>query len=370
MEKLVIENISKRFDTETVLDNISLAVQEGEFFALLGPSGSGKSTLLRLIAGLEAPDQGRIVLNGADITRVPPERRDMAMVFQSYALYPHMTVADNIAVGLKMRRVPKPEIQQRVQDVAAMLEIEGLLGRKPKALSGGQRQRVALARAIVRRPELFLFDEPLGSLDVALRERTRVELKMLMRRFNATVVHVTHDQLEAMTLADRIAILAEGRLQQVGPPPELYEHPANRFIATFIGSPPMNLWLATRQDQGWQLSSIWPLPPLPLPPAEERIWVGVRPEDVQVALTEAPEAWEARVTLVEYSGAASILTLERGDLFIRAVTSPEPTFGPGQTVWISFPPERLHFFRHPSEERIEAQVAKEENRRRNNPVTS
>lgn len=352
MEKLVVDKISKRFGPELVLDQISLTVREGEYFALLGPSGSGKSTLLRLIAGLEVPDQGRIFLNGTEITRRPPERRDIAMVFQSYALYPHLTVFDNIGMGLKLRRVPRKEINQRMVEVAAMLEIDGLLNRKPKALSGGQRQRVALARAIVRRPQLFLFDEPLSSLDAALRERTRVELKMLMQQLRATVIHVTHDQLEALTLADRVAILAEGRLQQLGPPPELYQHPANRFVATFIGTPPMNLWLATRQEQGWQLSPTWGLPSLPVPPGEEQVWLGIRPQDIQVSSAPTPGAGAAAVTLVEYSGAALILTLKRGGRSVRALTWPEPAFQVGQTVWISLPLERLHFFRHPTGERL------------------
>ncbi|MBW1917530.1 MAG: ABC transporter ATP-binding protein [Deltaproteobacteria bacterium] len=352
MAKLVVENISKKFGAEQVLDQISLVVEEGEFFALLGPSGSGKSTLLRLIAGLEVPDRGRIFLNGADITNVPPERRDMAMVFQSYALYPHMTVFDNIAVGLKLRRVPRAEIGPRVGKVAAMLEIDGLLHRKPRALSGGQRQRVALGRAIVRRPQIFLFDEPLGSLDAALRERTRAELKMLMRQLQATVVHVTHDQMEALTLADRVAVLANGRLQQVGKPRELYQHPANRLVASFIGSPPMNLWLATRQEQGWQLSPHWILPRQSIAAQEEQVWLGIRPEEVQVSPTPVFGAWEARVKLVEYSGAASILTIERSGLPVRAITQAAPGYHSGQTVWITLAPDGFHVFRHPTGERL------------------
>ncbi|MFP3867362.1 MAG: ABC transporter ATP-binding protein [Desulfobacteraceae bacterium] len=352
MAKLAVDNISKTFGSEPVLDRIAVKVEEGEFFALLGPSGSGKSTLLRLIAGLEVPDQGKIFLNGTDITKVPPERRDMAMVFQSYALYPHMTVFDNIAVGLKLRRVPRADIAPRVDKVAAMLEIDDLLHRKPRALSGGQRQRVALARAIVRRPQIFLFDEPLGSLDAALRERTRAELKMLMRQLQATVVHVTHDQMEALSLADRVAVLAAGRLQQVGPPSELYQRPANRFVATFIGSPPMNLWLATCQEPGWQLSPHWILPRQSIASEEEQVWLGIRPEEVQVSRTRVSGAWEASIKLAEYSGAASILTLERNGLAVRAITKPVPGYHPGQSVWITLAPDGFHVFRHPSGERL------------------
>jgi multiple sugar transport system ATP-binding protein len=238
---LVLDAVSKRFGSSLVVSDLDLAVERGEFVALLGPSGCGKTTSLRILAGLEVPSAGRVVLDGRDVTALPPKDRDIAMVFQSYALYPHLSVRDNVAYPLKVRRVPKPDRALLVQRVSEALDISGTLDKRPRELSGGQRQRVALARAIVRRPLLFLMDEPLSNLDAKLRVQMRAELKHLQRELGVTTIYVTHDQIEATTMADRVAVMRDGRLEQLGPPREIYERPANRFVATFVGSPPMNI---------------------------------------------------------------------------------------------------------------------------------
>jgi len=238
---LIINGISKSFGSAAVLEGIDLQIESREFVAFLGPSGSGKSTLLRIIAGLESADSGEVWLEGRRIDLLPPGERQVAMVFQHYALYPHMTVRENMAFGLQNARVPKEEIDRRIMEAARVLEIEPLLERKPAQMSGGQRQRVAIGRALVKEPKLFLLDEPLSNLDAALRLRTRVELAQLKRRVDAAVVMVTHDQAEAMTLADRIVVMNDRRIQQVGPPMEIYSRPANTFVAQFVGSPAMTL---------------------------------------------------------------------------------------------------------------------------------
>jgi multiple sugar transport system ATP-binding protein len=247
---LELKSVRKAFGATPVLDDVSLTVQSREFIAFLGPSGSGKSTLLRIIAGLETADAGEVTLDGRRIDMLPPGDRGVAMVFQHYALYPHMTVRENMAFGLRNARVPKEEIDRRVGDAARVLEIEPLLERKPAEMSGGQRQRVAIGRALVKEPALFLLDEPLSNLDAALRLRTRVELAQLKQRVDAAVIMVTHDQAEAMTLADRIVVMNDRRIQQVGPPIEIYTRPANTFVAQFVGSPAMTLIAAELADGG------------------------------------------------------------------------------------------------------------------------
>jgi ABC-type sugar transport system ATPase subunit len=241
MAKVSIHGLGREYGAVRVLEDVSLEIADGELLVLVGPSGCGKSTLLRCIAGLDEPTRGRIEIDGVEVTKKEPRERDLAMVFQSYALYPHLTVRENLAFGLKMRKTPRAEIESRVAEAAAMLELEPLLDRRPGQLSGGQRQRVAIGRAVVRRPRAFLFDEPLSNLDASLRGQMRVELMRLHQRLSATMIYVTHDQVEAMTLADRIAVLDRGRLQQVGPPDELYQNPANLFVAQFIGMPEMNI---------------------------------------------------------------------------------------------------------------------------------
>ncbi|MGH7376458.1 MAG: ABC transporter ATP-binding protein, partial [Candidatus Methylomirabilales bacterium] len=237
MATVYLESLTKRFDEVVAVRDVNLEIQDQEFVVLVGPSGCGKSTTLRMIAGLEEISEGKVFIGGRLVNDVPPKDRDIAMVFQNYALYPHMSVYDNMAFGLKLRKFPREEIAQRVREAAEILGIQELLHRKPKALSGGQRQRVAVGRAIVRKPQVFLFDEPLSNLDAKLRVQMRVELKKLHQRLQATIVYVTHDQVEAMTMGDRIVVMRDGRIHQVGPPLQVYANPVNRFVAGFIGSP-------------------------------------------------------------------------------------------------------------------------------------
>src|SRR5215210_9156414 len=240
MAQVVLRNLNKKYDEVHAVKDVNLTIRDKEFMVLVGPSGCGKTTTLRMVAGLEDISSGEIVIGERIVNDLPPKDRDIAMVFQNYALYPHMSVYDNMAFGLKMRKFPKPEIQQRVQDAAEILGIEELLKRKPRQLSGGQRQRVAVGRAIVRHPQVFLFDEPLSNLDAKLRVQMRVELKRLHDRLETTAIYVTHDQVEAMTLGDRVVVMKDGWVQQFGEPLELYNNPSNRFVAGFIGSPGMN----------------------------------------------------------------------------------------------------------------------------------
>ncbi|MBI2081123.1 MAG: sn-glycerol-3-phosphate ABC transporter ATP-binding protein UgpC [candidate division NC10 bacterium] len=256
MATVVLENLTKRFDEVVAVQSVNLEIQDQEFVVLVGPSGCGKSTALRMIAGLEEITDGKIYIGGRLVNDVPPKDRDIAMVFQNYALYPHMSVYDNMAFGLKLRKFPREEITQRVRDAAEILGIQELLQRKPKALSGGQRQRVAVGRAIVRKPQVFLFDEPLSNLDAKLRVQMRVELKKLHQRLQATILYVTHDQVEAMTMGDRIVVMRDGRIHQVGPPLQVYEHPVNRFVAGFIGSPAMNFIPTTVQAADGRLTLV------------------------------------------------------------------------------------------------------------------
>src|SRR5579859_7562333 len=240
MARVLLRNLNKFYDDVHAVQNVNLEIRDKEFVVLVGPSGCGKTTTLRMVAGLESISSGQVLIGDTVVNELPPMDRDIAMVFQNYALYPHMSVYDNMAFGLKMRKFDKPEIAKRVQEAAEILGIEQLLKRKPRQLSGGQRQRVALGRAIVRHPQVFLFDEPLSNLDAKLRVQMRVELKKLHERLGTTAIYVTHDQVEAMTLGDRVVVMRDGRVQQVGDPMELYNEPANRFVAGFIGSPAMN----------------------------------------------------------------------------------------------------------------------------------
>lgn len=311
MASLELRGVRKSFGATSVLDGINLTLDSREFIAFLGPSGSGKSTLLRIIAGLEAADSGEVWLDGQRIDPLPPGRRGVAMVFQHYALYPHMSVRENMAFGLKNARVPRDEIDRRIDDAAKVLEISQLLERKPAQLSGGQRQRVAIGRALVKEPKLFLLDEPLSNLDAALRLRTRVELAQLKQRIDAAVVMVTHDQAEAMTLADRIIVINEHRIQQVGPPMEIYNRPANVFVAQFVGSPAMTLMPATmvegsqfarlRIGDGTVVETSVPRKSLT---SETGLRLGLRPEAVRVA---GSEGTKAKVELVERLGERTLV---------------------------------------------------------------
>jgi len=331
MTALRLEGLRKAFGGLEVLQGVDLEVAEGEFLVFVGPSGCGKSTLLRLIAGLEQPSGGDIHIGGRRVTETEPAQRGVSMVFQSYALYPHMSVYRNIAFGLRLARTAEERVAERVRRVAALLQIEELLERRPRELSGGQRQRVAIARAIVREPKLFLFDEPLSNLDAALRVQTRLEIAKLHQELGATMVYVTHDQVEAMTLADRLVVLNGGRIEQVGPPAELYRRPANLFVAGFLGSPRMNLL---------PLATARPLLPFEAPAGAETL--GVRPEDLHL---DAEGPLQGRVTLVEELGETRILHLalaEGGGLALRHRPDPPPR--KGETLRMAADPERLHFF--------------------------
>ncbi|MHB1846699.1 MAG: ABC transporter ATP-binding protein [Deltaproteobacteria bacterium] len=308
MAEVVLKGIRKQIGQSAILKGIELSVADGELLVLVGPSGCGKTTLLRLVAGLEELSSGEIWIGGRRVDRLPPAERDVAMVFQSYALYPHLTVRENMAFGLLLRKVPRPEIDRRVGETAELLELEPLLERRPRQLSGGQRQRVAMGRAIVRRPQLFLFDEPLSNLDAALRQQVRLELGRLHRQLGSTMLYVTHDQVEAMTLGDRMALLRTGELMQAGPPLSLYQRPANRFVAGFLGTPSMGfLPAAVRavpggfhgEGEGFSLE----LPPSPeLFPGQE-LWVGVRPEDLTLgALPAEARRLTGEVVAVELLG--------------------------------------------------------------------
>ena len=313
--------ISKSFGGTTVIDNVSLSVEPGELVVFVGPSGCGKSTLLRLIAGLEVPTAGSVHISGRDVTHVHPSKRGVAMVFQSYALYPHMTVAENMAFGLKIRGMPKDEIRARVQKVAETLQLQDLLERKPRALSGGQRQRVAIGRAIVREPDVFLFDEPLSNLDAALRGQMRVEIARLHARLGATMIYVTHDQVEAMTLASRIVVLNKGRIEQVGAPLELYRRPANTFVAGFIGAPRMNFLDARALECNGAAVTVavagralsLPLTGVAASPGEP-LTIGIRPESFSLADPAGGDAscsagavFRGEVGLVERLGSESLV---------------------------------------------------------------
>ena len=304
MSKIVLDNVRKSYGGNIeVIKGVSLDIQDGEFVVLVGPSGCGKSTLLRMIAGLEGITGGTIAIGDRVVNDVEPAERDIAMVFQNYALYPHMTVRDNLAYGLRNRKTPKDEIEHRIAKAAKALEIEQFLDRKPRQLSGGQRQRVAMGRAIVREPAAFLFDEPLSNLDAKLRVQMRVEIKRLQRSLGTTSVYVTHDQMEAMTMADRLVVLNAGNIEQVGTPIELYEKPASTFVATFIGSPSMNL-LESGASTLWQPGSAISVP-------SGSFTLGVRPEDMRIIEAGEPAAdgfnADVRIDAIELVGAESFI---------------------------------------------------------------
>ncbi len=342
MSEVNLTGIKKSFGSNLILKGVDLTVREGEFLVMVGPSGCGKTTLLRLIAGLEQADEGEIQISGKRVNDLPPRDRDVAMVFQSYALYPHMTVRENLAFGLTLRKVATAEVEARVQEAAGLLEISHLLDRKPKALSGGQRQRVAMGRAIVRRPKIFLFDEPLSNLDTALRVQMRGELARLHRRMKATMIYVTHDQVEAMTLASRVAVFEKGVLHQVGAPLELYNRPVNRFVAGFLGSPSMNFLPAARQGdslvgRGFTL----PFRGAGGPAISGDVLIGLRPQDLRVApqgpLTGQVEAVER----LGFDGYAFVAT-EAGQVAARFDKGVEVSVG--DTVHLSPVGDALHLF--------------------------
>jgi len=355
MAQVTLENVSKKFDEVVAVREVNLMIQDKEFVVLVGPSGCGKSTTLRMIAGLEEITAGTIKIGERVVNDVPPKDRDIAMVFQNYALYPHMTVYDNMAFGLKLRKFPKPEIQQRVQEAAEILGIQELLSRKPRALSGGQRQRVAVGRAIVRKPQVFLFDEPLSNLDAKLRVAMRAELKKLHDRLSATVVYVTHDQVEAMTMGDRIVIMKDGLIQQVGAPLQVYAQPQNQFVAGFIGSPSMNFVPCTVTGKDGNLFFTTQGLSLPVPQArakalaaykDKQVTLGIRPEDMHEskAQDQGASIFEAKVEVVEPIGHEIYLDVMVGNNEIVARVSPDTPVKVGQTIKLAAVVDKLHAF--------------------------
>jgi multiple sugar transport system ATP-binding protein len=343
MASVTYEGVTKRFTASVAaVNNLNLEIRDTEFMVLVGPSGCGKSTALRMLAGLEDVTEGSIKIGDRVVNETPPRDRDIAMVFQSYALYPHMTVYDNLAFGLKMRGTPKPDIHRRVSNAAKILELDGLLERKPRQLSGGQRQRVALGRAIVREPKVFLLDEPLSNLDAKLRVQTRIELQKQHQVLQTTFIYVTHDQVEAMTMGDRIAVLKEGVLQQVAPPREIYDHPANMYVAAFIGSPTMNMIPVTIDGKTARASGFEV--ELPRAIGVKKAILGIRPE----ALTERPaegfQMLDLKVEVVEILGSDQYLFGTIGGDTITARVDPNLNVAPGDHVRLSLDTRRLHAF--------------------------
>lgn len=345
-----LRNVRKRFGETVVIEDFSLSVSPREFVVFLGPSGCGKSTLLRMIAGLEIIDGGEILIDGRRVERLPPGDRGVAMVFQHYALYPHMTVRQNLAFGLQNAKVPKAEIHRRIEAAAAMLEISELLGRKPTQLSGGQRQRVAIGRAIVKEPRLFLFDEPLSNLDAALRARTRIELARLHREMASTMIFVTHDQIEAMTLADRIVLLNDSRIEQIGTPMEIYDNPATEFVASFVGTPKINLLPASitgigeqpRIELGDGSGFALVLDDGSAPPAGP-VLLGIRAEQVKVSSAGAPI--NARAEVIERLGDRTLVHARLGEgSLIVAEDSGTSAVRHGDLVGLSLSGARIHLF--------------------------
>ncbi len=354
--RVCFERVTKRFGSHLALREVDLEVLAGECLVLLGPSGCGKTTLLRLVAGLESADTGRILIGNRVVNNIPPAERDVAMVFQNYALYPNLTVFENIAFPLVARRVDATETRRRVQQAAERLELTTCLDRRPGQLSGGQQQRVALARAIVRSPAVYLMDEPLSNLDAQLRVQTRSELKRLQQDLGTTTIYVTHDQEEAMTLGRRVVILRQGRIEQAGPPLELYRTPANRFVAEFLGSPAINLWPG-RLVNGGDVDAAGAR--IALTPAQQAslagvpgFSVGVRPEHIRLSPAASAGWAEARVLIVEPIGNDTIVIMTSGDIRVVARAGGDAVFQPGQPVWFSVESGRALYFEGESGTRV------------------
>ncbi len=355
MAQVVLKQINKFYDSVHAVKDVNLQIRDKEFVVFVGPSGCGKTTTLRMIAGLEAISSGDISIGGQVVNELAPMDRDIAMVFQNYALYPHMSVFDNMAFGLKMRKFDKSEIVTRVNHAADILGIQELLKRKPRQLSGGQRQRVALGRAIVRHPQVFLFDEPLSNLDAKLRVQMRVELKKLHQRLGTTAVYVTHDQVEAMTLGDRVVVMKDGWVQQVGEPLELYNQPANKFVAGFIGSPAMNFSTVTVTERDGGLTAVNGGMNIVVPPhlvdrlkphANQQMTLGIRPEDLRVANGSDPAglSFDSKVEVIEQLGSEILLDVRVGDGTMVASVEPTTRTKIQESLRLAMNPARLHFF--------------------------
>ena len=350
MANVTLESIKRKFNNVTAIDDITFTIPDGEFWVLVGPSGCGKSTILRTIAGLESATSGKLFIGDKLMNNVPARARDVAMVFQNYALYPHMSVAENIAFGLKMRKFDSKLIRERVETVARSLSLEHLLDRKPKQLSGGQQQRVALGRAIARQPQVFLLDEPLSNLDAQLRDDTRAELKQLHQNIGITTVYVTHDQVEAMTLADKIVVLSGGRIQQIGEPQSIYAHPINRMVATFLGNPPMNIIPAKYTAAGFDINGqLLTIPEninqkLRLP--QGQIFdLGIRPEDIQIS-DEAQAELQVEIKLVEPLGRETLIRVAvmGTGIILNVQTSGNIRFNVGDKLNLKLDLQKLFLF--------------------------
>jgi len=343
MAQVAIREVAKDFGAVKVLHGVSVDIADGEFVVLVGPSGCGKSTLLRMVAGLESVTSGTVEIGGRVVNHLPPARRDIAMVFQSYALYPHKTVAQNMGFALKLRKIDRATIDERVRKAAEILDLTPYLDRYPRQLSGGQRQRVAMGRAIVRDPAVFLFDEPLSNLDAKLRVQMRTEIKELHQRLKTTTIYVTHDQVEAMTMADKIVVMQAGRIEQMGAPLELFDRPANLFVAGFIGSPAMNLLKGRVVDGGKSVDIGGALLPMPsgfdLPDGRQVVY-GVRPEHFQIAENGA----EATIKVIEPTGSETLVFVQMGDANVAALFRDRHAFRPGETLRLAPRPGLVHLF--------------------------
>lgn len=350
MASVEIKDIAKAFGTVKVIHGVDIDIKDGEFVILVGPSGCGKSTLLRMIAGLEGITTGQIRIGNKIVNDMPPKERDIAMVFQNYALYPHMTVAENMGFSLKLRRASKSEIHTRVQAAAEILGLTKLLDRYPRQLSGGQRQRVAMGRAIVRDPQVFLFDEPLSNLDAKLRVQMRTEIKELHQRLKTTTVYVTHDQIEAMTMADKIVVMHDGVVEQMGAPLELYDRPQNLFVAGFIGSPSMNL-VKGRIDGGKLIDGhgvAWSLAGTPAIASGREVTIGIRPEHVRIENA----GLKANVHVVEPTGSETQVVVDLGGTLLTCVFRERVAAKPGEEIGIGFDAQALHLFDSASGQRL------------------
>jgi multiple sugar transport system ATP-binding protein len=350
MATVNIRDATKSFGSTQIIRGVSIDIEDGEFVVLVGPSGCGKSTLLRMIAGLESIDVGEIRIGGRRVNGLLPKDRDIAMVFQNYALYPHLTVADNLAFSLKLRHAPQEVIEQRVARAAKILGLEPLLMRQPKQLSGGQRQRVAMGRAIVRDPQVFLFDEPLSNLDAKLRVQMRAEIRELHQRLKATTIYVTHDQIEAMTMADKIVAMRDGVVEQVGTPLELFDAPRNVFVASFIGSPAMNLLDVKSNGRGLidKAGNHWPVAGMQITSGQP-FTLGVRPEHLRLD----PEGLDAEVHVVESTGSETHLIVDSSGTKLTCVLRERVSVHPGDHVRLGADSAHLHLFRADSGQRIE-----------------
>jgi multiple sugar transport system ATP-binding protein len=345
-----LEGVSKVFDKTVAVDDVQLHVADGEFMVLLGPSGCGKTTLLRLLAGLEYPNGGRVRIGDTDVTDLPPRKRDLAMVFQSYAVFPHLTVFDNIAFGLRMRKVDRAKVHERVEQAATLVELGDLLGRYPGQLSGGQRQRVAVARAIVMEPAVLLMDEPLSNLDALLRLTFRAQLKQLVAELKTTTIYVTHDQVEALSLGNRIAVMNKGRIIQCDTPGTVYGEPASRFVGAFIGNPPMN-FLTGRVHRNGGPASVTVADHVLQVAAEldgepdGEVLVGIRAENIRAEVEPFPDALQARTRVVEPLGSHLLITADVGEQPIKITAPADFPAHPNRELWLRFDPAKVRMFR-------------------------